>query len=296
MKFGVVLPSYGPRAGRLAILDTALAAEQLGFESVWLTDHLALSQSEAGEFGSLFEAITTLAYLAGATGRIRLGISSLVLPQRNPLEVARQIATADLLSGGRVLLAAGIGWSKSEFRNLGSNFNDRAARMDEALKVLRTLWRGGSRPVSFQGKYYAFEDVVFEPNTVQLGGPPLWVGGNSVAALRRAVILADGWHADSLPAATLAERLAVVRPLLARRPFTVSMRIELARRREAARDNGLYGTAEMVTAQLQDLQAAGLEYAVITPLAASQAERERMLAGFAREVMPALRETPKETS
>ncbi len=295
MKFGVVLPSYGPQAGRLAMLDTALAAEQLGYESAWLTDHLALSQPEAGEFGSLFEAVTSLAYLAGATGRIRLGISSLVLPQRNPLEVAKQIATADLLSGGRVLLAAGIGWSKSEYRNLGSSFSDRAARMDEAIKVLRTLWRGGNRPVSFQGRYYAFEDVVFQPSTVQLGGPPLWVGGNSAAALRRAVLLADGWHANSLPAAALVARLAAVKPLLARRPFTVSMRISLARQPIAGQENAVQGSAEQVTEQLRALQVAGLEYAVIAPVAGSQAERERLLAGFAREVMPVLREIPKET-
>ena len=288
MKFGVVLPSYGPRAGRLGILDTALAAEQFGFDSVWLTDHLALSLHEAETFGHIFEAVATLNYLAGSTSRIRLGISSLVLPQRNPLEVAKQLATADVLSGGRVMLAAGIGWSESEYRNLSSNFEDRAARMDEALKVLRTLWRGGSRPFSFQGKNYAFADVVFSPPPVQLGGPPLWVAGNSPAALRRAVMLADGWHADSLTAPALAELLAGVRAMIANRPFTVSMRVTLTR--QPAEDPSAlhYGAPDALIGQLQELQSAGLEYLIFNVQAETQAERERILRSFAQEVVPAL--------
>lgn len=288
MKFGVVLPSYDPRAGRLGILDTALAAEQLGFDSVWLTDHLALSVPDADTFGQIFEAVATLAYLAGSTSRIRLGISSLVLPQRNPVEVAKQLATADVLSGGRVMLAAGIGWAESEYRNLGYPFDDRAERMEEALKVLRTLWRGGSRPFSFQGKYYAFENLVFSPPAVQLGGPPLWVAGNSPAALRRAIMLADGWHADSLSAPALAVMLSDVRPMLANRPFTISMRTTLSRQPVEDAPAALTGTPDAMIEQLRALQAAGLETIIFNINAESQAERERILKSFAQEVIPAL--------
>lgn len=288
MKFGVVLPSYGLKAGRLGILDTAIAAEQLGFESVWLTDHLALSLPDADPFGHLFESITTLAYLAGSTSKVQLGISSLVLPQRNPVEVAKQIATADVLSGGRVILAAGIGWSEGEYRNLGSSFHDRGERMDEALKVLRTLWRGGSAPLSFQGKYYAFDQVVFSPVTVQLGGPPLWVAGNSPATLRRGILLADGWHADSLSAADLTEMLSGARSMIALRPFTVSMRAQLSFH-SAAQPDTISGDAEQIIRQLQDLGDAGLDYLIFSIPTESQAERERALKKFAQEVLPALR-------
>src|SRR3972149_5210821 len=111
MKFGIVLPNFGQDATRLSIVDTTLAAESLGFDSVWVTDHLALPQSNARQYGLIFEAVTTLSYLAGSTGRIRLGISALVLPQRNPVEIAKELATLDVLSGGRVILAAGIGWA-----------------------------------------------------------------------------------------------------------------------------------------------------------------------------------------
>ena len=289
MKFGVVLPSFGPKAGRLSILDTALSAEQLGYDSVWLTDHLALSAPEAGDFGNLFEAVTTLAYLAGSTGRIRLGISSLVLPQRNPVEVAKQIAAVDLLSGGRVILAAGIGWSKSEYANLGSSFENRAARMDEALKVLRSLWRGGNKPVSFHGKYYYFDHVVFSPGSVQLGGPPLWIGGNSPAALRRAIMLADGWHADNLPAPALAQMLSSVRPMLAQRPFSVSMRTSLTLHASEDDYKSLYGSPEELIQQLRAYEQAGLDTVIFSVPAETQAERERTLRGFAQDVIPALR-------
>jgi alkanesulfonate monooxygenase SsuD/methylene tetrahydromethanopterin reductase-like flavin-dependent oxidoreductase (luciferase family) len=169
MKFGVILPSFGPRSGRLAMVDTALAAERLGFESAWTTDHLALPDSEAGKFGHIFEAVSTLGYLAAVTNSIRLGVSALVLPQRNPLEVAKQLATLDVLSSGRIMLAAGVGWSAGEYANLGYNFHNRGKRMDEALQVLRTLWRGG-QVISYQGKHYQFERVPFRLGRCNLAG------------------------------------------------------------------------------------------------------------------------------
>jgi alkanesulfonate monooxygenase SsuD/methylene tetrahydromethanopterin reductase-like flavin-dependent oxidoreductase (luciferase family) len=161
--------------------------------------------------------------------------------------------------------------------------------MDEALKVLRSLWRGGSQPVSFHGKYYHFDQLVFSPATVQLGGPPLWVAGNSPAALRRAVILADGWHADSLPAPSLAQLLSTVRPMLAQRPFTVSMRTSLARHAAEGDDRSLSGSPEEVIQQLRAYEQAGLDTVIFSVPTETQAERERMLKGFAQDVIPALR-------
>ena len=134
MKIGLILPNYGPEATRAGLLDSALAAEKLGFDSIWLTDHLALPKKDAGQYGHIFESTTSLAFLAAITSTIRLGISTLILPQRNPVEVAKSLATLDVLSGGRILLTAGIGWSQGEYRNLGYNFQNRAKRMNEALK------------------------------------------------------------------------------------------------------------------------------------------------------------------
>ena len=141
MKFGVILPTFGPGASRMGILDAAHAAEDLGYDSIWVTDHLALPKEDAERFGHIFEALTTLSYLAASTRRVRLGISTLVLPQRNPVEVAKEIATLDALSAGRVIFSAGIGWSRGEYTNLGYNFFDRARR--RAAGASPATHRGG---------------------------------------------------------------------------------------------------------------------------------------------------------
>jgi len=284
IKFGIILPSYGQQANRLPIVDTASLAERLGFDSVWVTDHLALPQSEAGRFPRLFEVIATLGYLAGITRHIRLGISALVLPQRNPFEVAREIATVDVLSGGRTLLAVGIGWSQGEYQNLGYNFHNRGRRMDEAVKVLRTCWRG-REVVTFQGEFYHFEQAYFSPLPLQEGGPPLWVAGNSPAALRRAMNLADGWHPTNISAVDLSQATARFTPLLRARPFTVCCRLRLSFNDPAAAQLG--GSPDQITAQIKEYAAAGMNYALLHFDGESQAERQRNMERFASEVAPA---------
>lgn len=289
MKFGVTLPNYGPGMGRLSVLDTAHAAESLGFDSVWTTDHLAAGEEEAGPYASILEALTTLAFLAGSTGSVRLGISALVLPQRNPLEVAKEIATLDVLSGGRAMLAVGLGWSQSEFANLGVNFKNRGARMDEAIQVLRTAWRG-SRVISYEGKHYRFEKAAFAPGPVQAGGPPLWVAGNSPKALRRAALLADGWHPVSLPPAEIERMLRVVKPLLLGRPFSVAPRLNLSFDPDFAGPTAmLKGSPEEVAAQLKDYAQAGADYVLLHFAADTQPARERAMRRFAADVAPALK-------
>jgi probable F420-dependent oxidoreductase len=287
MKFGVILPNYGPQAGRLATLDTALAAESLGFDSAWLTDHLAVPESDGEAYTPIFEAVTTLAYLAASTGSIRLGISALVLPQRNPYEIGKQMASMDVLSGGRVMLAVGIGWSKGEYANLGYEFSNRGKRMDEAIMVLRTLWRGG-RVISYRGQHYSFERAQFAPRPLQAGGPVLWAAGNSAKALRRAVLLTDGWHPVDLAPADFAIMLRIVRSLLAARPFEIAPRLRVALGGERREDLPLSGSPDQVAEGLRSYREAGVTYAVLHFLAESQAERERAMRVFAREVVPGL--------
>ncbi len=288
MDFGVVLPTYGKNAARLAIVDTALAAEELGFDSVWVTDHLALPQSDAERFGHIFEAVTMLSYLAASTRRVRLGISTLVLPQRNPIEIGKQLATLDALSGGRLILTAGIGWSAGEYANLGYDFRNRGKRMDEALKVLRTLWRGG-KVVSFSGQYYKFDQVVLSPPPVQAGGPPIWVAGDSPAALKRAVYYADGWHPNSHPPETIAAALSSVKNLLGGRPFNVCMRTRLDF--DAAPGNppnALSGNPAQVVAALRQYRQAGVDTVIFSCGGETQGARQRCLKVFQEQVVPAL--------
>ncbi len=285
MKFGIVLPTFGKGASRLAIIDAAHAAESLGYDSVWVTDHLALPKADADRFGHIYEALTTLSYLAASTSRVRLGVSALVLPQRNPVEVAKEVATLDVLSGGRVILAVGIGWSAGEYANLGQNFKNRGRRMDEALKVLRTLWRGGTT-ASFQGEYYRFEQAVISPQPVQSGGPPLWVAGNSPAAIRRAVHYADGWHPTGLPAEEVAGRLESVRPLLGSRPFTVCARLRAAVTEQSdPQPAPLSGTPEQIREQLRAYRNAGVEDVILAFQAETAGERERGMLTFQKEVI-----------
>ncbi len=285
MQFGVILPNYGAQAGRLATVDTALAAESLGFDSVWTTDHLALPEADSAAYTPIFEAVTTLGYLAGLTARVKLGVSALVLPQRNPLEAGKSLATLDVLSGGRTMLAVGIGWSKGEYENLGYAFTNRGKRMDEAMQVLRTVWRG-NRVVGYQGKHYRFEKMAFAPGPLQPGGPPLWVAGNSARALRRAVLLADGWHPVDLPPAEIERLLKVARPLIGQRPFTVAPRLRVSLGGQPAEGVPLSGSVDRVAESLQAYAAAGANYAVLHFQAESQAGRERVMTAFARQVMP----------
>ncbi len=287
MKFGIILPNYGPQAGRLAVLDTALAAESLGFDSVWTTDHMVQPESDGATYTPILEAVTTLAYLAASTGSIRLGVSALILPQRNPVEMAKVLATLDVLSGGRVVLALGIGWSKGEYANLGYEFTNRGKRMDEAIMVLRTLWRGG-RIISYQGQHYRFERAQFAPGPVQSGGPPLWTAGNSPRALRRAALLTDGWHPTGIAPEQIAAMLRVIRPLLAGRPFEVAPRISVALDGEARENVQLAGNPDEVAAGLQAFNQAGAGYAALHFIAESQPERERAMRRFMREVAPRL--------
>jgi probable F420-dependent oxidoreductase len=291
MKFGLVLPNYGPQASRYAIIDSALAAENFGFESIWLTDHLALPEKDGELFGHIYESITTMSFLAASTRKIKLGLSTLVLPQRNPLEIAKSIATLDNLSNGRIIVSAGIGWSEGEYKNLGYEFHNRGKRMDEAVKILRTCWRG-QKLVSFQGKYYNFENLVFSPPPVQSGGPPLWIAGDSQAGLSRAITLGDGWHPNAHTPEELEESLKKFKSIIQMRPFTIAVRIGIDLQSGKNEDGSsvISGNPDEIIEKLQRYQNAGMNYAIVNLRANSQAERERFIKQFSQDIAPALLE------
>ncbi|OJX45982.1 MAG: hypothetical protein BGO78_03600 [Chloroflexi bacterium 44-23] len=286
MKFGLILPNYGPAASRLSIIDAAQRAESLGFDSIWLTDHLALPQADSERFGHIYESLSTSAYLAAGTNTIKLGISSLVLPQRNPVEVAKAVATIDDLSGGRTMLAAGIGWSAGEYNNLGYSFSDRAKRMNEAVQVLRVLWQG-QPAVSFSGNYYSFKDLVLSPAPIQNGGPPLWLAGDSIYAARRAALLADGWHPNASSPQTISSKLDQIKSILSNRPFTIAIRFRLDFKFSEDDSGGLYGSPSKVIQKLKDYRAIGMNYALINFIAESNAQRGQQMKIFINEVAPA---------
>ncbi len=197
MQFGVCVPNYGETCSPDALRAVAVEAEQSGFDSVWCTDHILIPRNSGTPYERIYDSITSLAYLASVTSRVRLGISSLITAMRNPVVVAKQLATVDNLSNGRVMLATSAGWNQKEFSNLGSNFHNRGRKLDESIRLIRTLWSGGR---SFEGRVLRqkFDDALFEPPPVQKH-LTIWIGGTSRAAMKRAVTLGDGWHPNVQP-------------------------------------------------------------------------------------------------
>ena len=206
MEIGVHLPHIGPLANRDALIDFARFAEERGFDSLWVSDHVVVPRtitsaypySPDGRFPippdlPFLEPLATLLFAAAVTQRARLGTSILVVPMRNPVIAAKQLATLDALSNGRAILGAGAGWMQEEFELLDVPFEHRGARLDDYLRVIKALWTE-DRP-SFHGTYYSIDDVGFAPKPTTKPHPPIWIGGHGARALRRAGELGDAWHA-----------------------------------------------------------------------------------------------------
>lgn len=191
MRFGVFLPHFGPHASPEAFLEVAQAAEQLGWDSAWWGDHVIIPGANTNRFGATFyETLTSMGWVAARTRRIRLGSSVVLLPYRHPLMLAKQMATMDQLSGGRMILGAAAGWLKEEFDILALPFEARGRVADECLQVIRACWQDAAP--NFEGEFFQVRDIAFAPKPLQTP-LPIWVGGNSRAALRRAVRFGDGW-------------------------------------------------------------------------------------------------------
>ena len=179
-------------AGGREIATIARAADRLGYRYVTCSDHVLVAASYAPTMGATwYEPAATLGFVAGLTERIELLTHVVVLPYRHPLVTAKTYATLDRLSGGRVILGVGSGHAKPEFRALGAPYERRGRYTDEAIAALRAVWT--DEVASFEGELVKFRDVVIAPRPMRAGGPPIWIGGNSRAALARAARFGDGW-------------------------------------------------------------------------------------------------------
>ena len=315
MEFGFSLPGRGPLASLDVVLKLAEKADALRFDSLFVTDHVVMPVSSAksvypyttsGQFpGGLaqdyLEPLALLSHLAHATSRTRLGISVLVVPYRNPLLAAKMLATTDVLSKGRVILGAGVGWLREEFEALGAPpFEERGRVTEDYIRLMRTAWT--TDPVSFEGKYYSIRDVHVLPKPVQQGGIPVWIGGHTGAALRRAATIGDGWHPIAMrPPALLGpdEYAAKVEEIhgWARRAgrdpksITLTIRVPMEVRGKSAKAAAgdrppFQGTADEVAADIRRYQALGVSHFVfdhtVQELRAVLANMER----FASDVRP----------
>jgi probable F420-dependent oxidoreductase len=187
--FGVILPNYGLDSNPDGIRRVAELAEELGFDSVWATEHIIVGSEAADPYGRVYDPLVTLGWIAAWTKRIGLGTSIVLVPLHNPMHLAKEVATLQELSGGRFTLGVGMGWHREEFHFMGIPFEGRGRRADEAIRLMRALWNGER---DFEGEFWSFHDATSEPHPSTR--PEIWVGGSSGRAIRRALELGDAWH------------------------------------------------------------------------------------------------------
>ena len=288
MQYGIILPNVGPMAQIDILAELAREAEARGFQGIFLSDHIALPTElrsaypyrSDGRFpltsaDLILEPITALSYLAAVTNHVHLGFSVLVLPYRHPVLNAKMLATLDVMSGGRLIVGAGVGWMQEEFDALDSDFAARGDLTDEHISVMRSLWSDENPDVS--GSHYSVSSVEISPRPAQKPCPPIWTGGISAPALRRAANLADGWHGvrqspdDVVRVKTRITELRAHSSLMMS-DYTISLRAGMdvtSQPLQGAGRTPLRGSTEQVAADLSAYADAGLDYLVLEPRAES---------------------------
>ena len=308
--FGCSMPSRGPLASPENLRSLAQRAEDLGFDSIWVSDHIILPREVSSFYPyaadgvatfradqPYYEPIATLNFLAGCTHRVRLGTHVLILPYRNPVLTAKMLATLDVLSGGRVILGAGVGWMEEEFRALGlDNFDQRGAVSNEYLRIFKELWT--QEQPEFHGEFYDVAGAGFLPKPVQQPHPPIWIGGHTGPAIRRAAEFGDGWMPIGLrPPAILepeemAAKIARLRRLTvqAGRPedavtpcFSTSVAFDQT---PVASRQMMTGRPEQIAADLRQYQDLGVQNFILGFPPDSVAGQREAMEQFSREVMP----------
>ncbi len=268
MKVGVNLINFGPGANPDSFRRTVEISETLGYHLVMTSDHIAVTSDVAERYPAPFyEPLSTLGWLAGITS-MEIGSTVIIVPYRSPLETAKACANIDQLSGGRFIFGVGVGWAEGEFDILGAPFNRRGAMTDEYLDAMKVLWT--EDVASFEGKYVSFKDVNTAPRPVQQPHPPIWVGGPSAAAMRRAVRHGSAWHPIRITVDHLRDTDF---PLLKRiadeegKPVPdlcprIRLRITDSPMSEIERLAG-EGTMDQIRRDLEELQALGCTYVLL---------------------------------
>lgn len=280
MKLAVEFPSVAYREGPDAVRRFAREIERIGYDHVDMFDHVVMGVPidgrPAGPYNPampILEALMTLSHIAAVTSRVTLGTEVLVLPQRQPTLVAKQLSTLDTLSGGRVRLGVGVGWQESEYDALGESFRTRGARMDEAIELLRAYW--GEARVDFNGAHYRVTAMTMEPKPPQGRRLPIWVGGNSEAAYRRVGRLGDGWLASRVADATDARRSIETihrhAEAAGRDPAAIGLQSMVAPPPRDAEGKRFYAEHDKVVVRVAALAAMGFGWATLNATAIFQA-------------------------
>lgn len=284
------LPHYGARLDLARMDRTLCLAEASGFDSAWVTDHVAVPGRLAAEYGSITEALVTLGYLAGQSQRINLGVSALVVTARQPLLTLKQIASLDFLSGGRLILCVAAGWVEEEFQNLGYEFRTRGCRLDAWLDLFHSCIGQMPGPVSYDGPPPVHE-AWLAPAPSAPAGPPIWVAGHSWAALARAARVGT-WHPRAMPVAEFRPLAAVFKARCPHGTIISRMGVSFAPEAAAAGWDGrppqrVAGPPAVVAEGLREYVRAGCDGFLIT-FVTDHGALEDHLVRFAEDVRPHL--------
>ena len=290
MQFGFSLSNNQGIDDVQAIVRLAIRAEELGFDSVWASDHIFNVSYVFERIGDkpYYDPLTILSYVAAVTRRIRLGTSVLVLPYHHPMRLAKAAATLDVLCGGRLILGVGVGVIEQEFSALGSSYADRGASTDEAIAVMQALWT--QAVPSHDGRLYRFSGMPFAPKPVQKPHIPIVIGGVSRAAIRRAARIGNGWHPMAMPPEVLHERmryLAEQAQAAGRAVADIPVSMSLSLQGGRAGRLTLGTTPAEIVRNVQVLASLGVETVVVAPSTDNVQEMTSALEMIAREVMPA---------
>jgi probable F420-dependent oxidoreductase len=293
MQVGAHLPVYGAAATREGLVRVAQRIEALGYDSLWVSDHVVVPwtirsrypYNATGDFPlspatDFLEPLTALTLAAAVTSRVRLGTSVLVVPHRHPVLTAKMLATLDHLAPGRVILGAGVGWMREEIELFGVPYRRRGAWTDEAIRVMRACWRDDR--VSFRGEFFSFDELGCRPRPAA-GTIPIWIGGHTPRALGRVATLGDGWHAAFPTPSALGEGLARLREACAKAgrdpgTLTISTRLGLSARRPTAD----------VLGELRALRDLGVAHVILETRMRDAAEMIDTHERFATDVRPHL--------
>ena len=253
LRFGIHLPQFGRAAVAGAIERAAKHAEALGYDDVWVSDHLVIPEGQAYPAPHLCDPLMSLAFAAASTEAVGLGTSVLVGPQyTSPLALANSLASLDFLSEGRLTVGIGIGWSEKEYEALHAPFDHRGERLDEMIDLFRAAWRDD--PATHDGRWYSFTDIHVQPQPAH--DVPIWIGGQSDAAFTRAFTKADGYHGIGVEpeqAPALVERIRAGRP---DDDFTISLRVPWDARSHEP---------DVIKAQREAYAAAGIQHLMAAP-------------------------------
>jgi len=292
LQLGICIPNFRAGTGPETMLAATQTAERLGWHSAFTTDHILTDGADrAREYRHIFEALTSVAWLAGQTTTIRLGTSVLVAPMRNALVMAKELATIDALSDGRLIAGVGIGWNRTEFESVGEGerFGHRGAWLEETIALWRHLWAGGEGP--YLGRFDGFTEGFFSPLPPQGSDLPIWIGATAERALLRAGRIADGYHSTRTDPETMRQRVRIVgeAAALANRPMpTASTRLSVDFIGTREGPSVVTGTPDEMAARLRAYRDAGTDHVALDFCETHPDMAAKAIERFDREVVPAV--------